>query len=227
MYFRISLLNNATVIVYIAVFHALLMEDVIIFDYDGVIADSKEIFMKYFLEACKIYGVNVTTEEEFLRLYEGNIYESMLSMGLSREKILSVVYHMRKGLIENRDRIRIFSGMQEVLKALSSHPLFIVTSNDTEVVKEFLQSWNINFFKEILGSDREASKEKKIKSIMKKYPSSKHFFVGDTMGDIMEGKRAGARTVAATWGWHSEGELIKAEPDYIVKTPFELLQIFE
>lgn len=203
------------------------MENAIIFDYDGVIADSKEIFMKYFLEACKIYDVNISTEEEFLNLYKGNIYESMLSMGLSREKILSVVYYMRKGLIKNRDKIRFFPGMDKVIKMLSSHHLFIVTSNDSELVREFVQSWNMDFFEDILGSDKEASKVKKIKWIMTRYSSCNHFFVGDTVGDIIEGKKAGIKTVAVTWGWHKEKELSKAEPDYVVTEPSQLIKIFE
>jgi len=202
------------------------MENVIIFDYDGVIADSKEIFMRYFLEGCRRYGVDITTEEEFLRLYEGNIYESMLSLGLSREKILSVVYYMRRGLLENKDRIRMFSGIGEIIKELSSRPLFIVTSNDTELVRNFLKSWHIDFFEDIIGSDREASKVKKIKSIMEKYPSSRYYFIGDTVGDIMEGRKAGVKTVAVTWGWHDEERLAKAKPDYMVKNPPELLTVF-
>ena len=201
------------------------MEYVIIFDYDGVIADSKEIFMKYFLEACRKYGVGISTEEEFLRLYEGNVYESMLSMGLSEEKIRSIVYHMRRGLIENRKSIRIFPGIKEVIEEISSYPLFIVTSNDTEVVKNFLREWDMDYFHEIIGSDREVSKVKKLRYIMEKYPGYTHFFVGDTVGDIKEGKKAGTKTVAAAWGWHSAERLMKARPDYIIKSPLQILDI--
>jgi len=202
------------------------MEKVLIFDYDGVIADSKAVFMKYFLEACEKYGVNISTEEEFLRLYEGNVYESMLSLGLTKEKILSVVYYMREGLMKSRDKIRIFPGIKDVLKTLSSYPLFIVTSNDTEVVKTFITEWDIDFFEEIIGSDREASKVRKIEYVMKKYPHALHFFIGDTAGDILEGRKAGVKTVAAIWGWHDMEKLSKAKPDYIATKPSHLLEIF-
>jgi len=47
--------------------------------------------------------------------------------------------------------------------------------------------------------------------------------VGDTVGDVLEGRQAGIRTMAVTWGWHSEERLAQAEPDLIVRTPQEVL----
>ena len=48
------------------------------------------------------------------------------------------------------------------------------------------------------------------------------FYVGDTKGDMIEGKQAGAVTVAVTWGWHSTEKLTEGSPDYMVHTPTEL-----
>ena len=44
------------------------------------------------------------------------------------------------------------------------------------------------------------------------------YYVGDTKGDMIEGKQAGAVTVAVTWGWHTAENLAQASPDHLVNT---------
>jgi len=59
--------------------------NVIIFDYDGVLIDSIDIFMNHFLASCKKYGFDkVNDKKSFLKLFNGNMYESMFKMGLSK-----------------------------------------------------------------------------------------------------------------------------------------------
>jgi phosphoglycolate phosphatase-like HAD superfamily hydrolase len=48
-------------------------------------------------------------------------------------------------------------------------------------------------------------------------------FIGDSPLDIMAGKAAGIKTAAALWGTIEESKLIDSQPDYIFKTPEELL----
>jgi len=51
------------------------------------------------------------------------------------------------------------------------------------------------------------------------------YYVGDTAGDVREGRAAGVRTVAVTWGWHSREKLAAAGPEFLVDNPVELLYI--
>jgi phosphoglycolate phosphatase len=71
------------------------------------------------------------------------------------------------------------------------------------------------------------SKEEKIAYAIDKYGISKDktFYIGDTVGDILEAKGAGVRSIAVTWGWHNRDRLVKAAPDYLVETPNELLKV--
>ncbi len=202
--------------------------NLIIFDYDGVIVDSFEIFMENFILACQKEGVDeIANKEDFLKLFEGNMYESMIKKGMSREKILRVVYAMRDSMIKNQDRLKLFDGISEAIKELSvSNKLAVVTSNETAIVKKFLKDRNIDYFEEIIGSDREASKVKKIKRLKEEFSSYECYYIGDTVGDIIEGRRAGAKTVAVAWGWHSESKLREASPDYVVHSPKELADVF-
>jgi len=203
------------------------MKNVLIFDYDGVIVDSFDIFMKNFIVACKKQGFeNIASKKEFLKLFENNMYESMFAMGMTKDQILKIVYYMRDALIENQDKIKVFPGIIQVLQKLSKeNNMVIVTSNDTNVVKKFLKSGNMDFFNEIFGSDKASSKIEKIEKIKKKYPNSKYFYIGDTQGDIIEGSNAGVKTVAVTWGWHEKEQLEEVKPDFILNSPKELENI--
>ena len=106
------------------------MQNVLIFDYDGVIVDSLEIFMKNFIKACKIQGFSqIASKEEFLKLFEKNMYETMFEMGMTKDQILKIVYYMRDALIEKQEEIKLFENIAETIDELSKeNNLVIVTS---------------------------------------------------------------------------------------------------
>lgn len=204
------------------------MKNVLIFDYDGVIVDSLNIFMHNFIDACKKEGwASIATKDDFLRLFEKNMYESMFAMGMTKEEILSIVYHMRDALTQNQDKMKPFEGIPDALKVLSKrNRLFIVTSNEIQVVEEYLKSQKLfSFFKKIYGSDTGASKIEKIIKIKDENPNFDYFYIGDTQGDILEGKKSNVKTVAVTWGWHKKEQLKKVEPDFLIESPQDLFKI--
>lgn len=204
------------------------MKNLLIFDYDGVLVDSYDIFITQFIRACEREGLHhIAGREQFLALFEGNMYEGMLERGMEKEQILRIVYAMRDELRRQQHNLRLFEGISEALHLLSQdNILAIVTSNETRTVTEFLHAHHIHCFDEIIGSEKEPSKVKKIAYLRKTYEGYDCFYIGDTAGDIREGKRAEVHTVAVTWGWHTEEQLRKASPDYLVHSPDELVHLF-
>lgn len=206
------------------------MQQVLIFDYDGVIVDSLEVFMKYFIKACKQEGYpEIATKKEFLQLFQGNMFDQMMKKGMDKKTILNIVYTLKEGLETHQHQINLFPDMKSVLRDLSrEHKLIISTSNETNVVRKHLKKENIDsLFDEIYGSDIEPSKVKKIQIIQNKNPSGKYFYIGDTIGDILEGKEAKVQTIAVSWGWHTKEELLKVKPDHIVDKPINLLTVLD
>jgi len=205
------------------------MSEVLIFDYDGVLIDSFDIFMKHFLYSCKKYNAyQIKDEQDFLNIFNGNMYENMYKLGLSKKEILRIVLNVKKELIKNQKKIDLFDGIKNVLEKLSkNHILIVVTSNDTEVVESYFKTKKINVFDEIIGSDKEPSKIKKIEHIKNKYSGNSYLYFGDTKGDIIEGKKAGVKTVAVAWGWHNIEELKEENPDYLIDKPSDILTIIK
>ena len=204
------------------------MPRVLLFDFDGVIVDSIDVCMKRVIDVCKEQGYSkIATKKDFLSLYDNNFYENLVKRGVPKEEVPNLIKEFHIELREQR-RIKLFSRMKEVLKELSTHnKIFIVTSNFTKPVKEFLKINCIDCFEEVLGADKETSKVKKMNYVKSKFKGYELFYIGDTKGDIIEGKKAGVKTIAVSWGWHSEEKLKKAKPDIMIHSPNELINLFK
>jgi phosphoglycolate phosphatase len=129
----------------------------------------------------------------------------------------------------NYNGIKPFNAMWPVLQKLKKkHCLIVISSNDTPTIREALRLYGIeDIFQEILGSDFMLSKKDKILYAIKKYSviPSDIYYIGDTIGDIKEGKQAGVRTAGVTWGWHDKAKMASSNPDYLFDDPQDLLQL--
>ena len=195
------------------------------FDYDGVIVDSLDVFATTFIAASHACGyTGIRTHEQVVRLFDGNFFETLAQLGLSSDKINEILgdAHERK-MQRHLAEVRPFQGMHESLNVISNqNVLTVITSNDSQLVWKFLEKEDITCFDEVMGADKEKSKAKKIQKTMARFQDLPAFYVGDTKGDMIEGKQAGAVTVAVTWGWHSAEKLTEGTPDHMVHTPAEL-----
>lgn len=195
------------------------------FDYDGVIVDSLDVFATSFLAASHACGyTGIRTHEQVIRLFDGNFFEALLQLGLTNDKIDEILGDAYERKVRKyRHKVKPFQGMHGSLKALAGrNVLTVITSNDSKLVWHFLEKEAITCFDDVVGADQERSKVKKIQKTMARYQDLPAFYVGDTKGDMIEGKQAGAVTVAVTWGWHGEEKLAEGSPDYMVHTPAEL-----
>ena len=53
------------------------------------------------------------------------------------------------------------------------------------------------------------------------------YMIGDSMGDITEGRKAGAHTIAVTYGWQPRATLEAVNPEYICDTMEELKMLVQ
>jgi len=196
----------------------------IMFDYDGVIVDSLEVFTSRFTQACRENGFNeVNASEDVLGLFDGNVYETMMSRGLDESTIDNILkrYELLQG--EQLADLELFNGIKEALERISEeHQVYVITSNLSSATMRILHQNGIECFKGVIGAEKEKSKIKKIQNIMALHPGIPAYYVGDTKGDMIEGKNAGTQTIGVTWGWHTSSKLKEGFPDYLFNTPEEL-----
>jgi len=200
----------------------------VVFDYDGVIVDSSDLFTDFFLKGCMRIGrEDLASKEVFLSLFDGNMYETMLKKGLSKEEMLKVVFTLREGLLKHQDDLKIFSGVSDAIGMLhdAEVPLFVVTSNESAVVTNFLNKKGIVGFKDVIGSDRQPSKIKVLSELKKQFNDATIWYVGDTCGDVVEGRAAGVKTAVVTWGFHDAKRLQSVDPDMMITSSEQLQKL--
>lgn len=194
-------------------------------DFDGVIADSLSVFSACLLDLSRQWGLaRPTTLAEFLRLFDTNLYEGLAAGGLSEAARAPFIAQLGDRLTRELPRCAPFPGIPQALADLATcGPLVVVTSSVTAVVRDWLDRQGIVGVTDVLGADRGTGKVAKIRSVMGGYvDAASAYYVGDTCGDVREGRAAGARTVAVTWGWHEEAALAALRPDFLVRNPAQL-----
>jgi phosphoglycolate phosphatase len=201
-----------------------------LFDFDGVLVDSVDVYEKTVTDCLqKINQPLSRGREEFLELFEGNFYESLVKKGVDLNAFIKASVDILAQV--NFKEIKPIAAVVPVVRELhKNNCLLVVSSNDSASIKEALELFHYDgYFREIFGSDFMFSKKEKIIYATKKYQVAPQdiYYIGDTTGDIKEGKQAGVKTVGVTWGWHSKEKMAAAKPDYLFDTPQELLQLNE
>ncbi len=190
----------------------------LMFDFDGVVADSFEVFYEEFTGAVQLLGWDkLNSRESLLKLMEGNPLAGLVKMGFPVWRLKQLGEQFAPRIEAANARIAPFAGMPELLSELSAaHPVYVITSNQTRAVELFLEKHGVSGVLEVVGADKEASKVKKIRKVRKKHPGLQGWYFGDTKGDMIEAGIAGATTVAIAWGWHPVATLEEGKPDHIV-----------
>lgn len=199
-------------------------QKIVLFDFDGVIVNTFELCLGL---GQRMYpDLNPDSYRDFSN---GNIYDLIAE----REKVKPRVEHFDY-FTEYTPKLMKHApvkGIGAVLHALAGkHPLIIVSSTIESPIQDYLSMHNLSkYFAEILGSDHEKSKAKKIRDVLARYKVKPQdvVFVTDTLGDIREALVAGVKTVGVTWGWHPRATLMKGSPDAIVERPDLLLAAIE
>lgn len=201
----------------------------VFFDYDGVMVDSLKAESNYYVEACQEVGVEaVKNEADMALLSEGNFYEGLQARGVSKEDIRKIndIYATIKK--DGRFPIPAFPEMFDLIKEVSTcFPVYVITSNVSETVENRLKEYGVTTVKEVLGADKETSKEKKILSVMDKYPGVRTIFLGDTKGDMVEAAAVGINIrLGVTWGWQRPEVVLEGDPDYYFNESSDLVAWF-
>jgi phosphoglycolate phosphatase len=193
-------------------------------DCDGVIVDSLDDQCQACIATLQAQGLaEFATREQFLAFTDSNWYEALSTAGVPDE----VVEALDEAFAAT-PRPDLFPQMAEVIECLAEdNQVVVITSSNTSVVERVLEEHGVRGVTEVVGGDQEESKTRKIASARRRYGGSlPAWYVGDTVGDILEARAAGVGTIGAAWGWHGEERLRSARPDVIARRPRDLLDLF-
>ena len=202
---------------------------VLLFDFDGVIADTLPGEIKYFLPICKEMGLGISSAQDLKDLCNDNVFSSIQKLGISLPLYFEAYNKFYETLNKKKYIAKPYPGMIEFLKETTlKNAVYIVTSNLYKFPADMFSKYDITGIKGILSGDMESSKTKKINSIKEQYPNEKICFITDTKGDVLEARKSTADVIiAVTWGWHSKEVLETANADIMIDSVFELKEYIE
>jgi len=194
----------------------------LLFDFDGVIADSFALAFK----VSKMISPRLT-EEEFGQRFEGNISDWQTPASPDPETYRPEVNFFVEYFSRMQKEVELVPGMAGVIKKLQKkYTLVVVSSTITSPITMFLEKAGLaNHFDKILGNDVHRSKVEKIKIIFERYGigADNCVFITDTLGDMREAAETGIGSIGVAWGFNKSETLAKGKPFRILKTPSEMV----
>lgn len=202
------------------------MPKVLLFDFDGTIADSFEGFLLIVDELADKYKVTKLSREELEHFRLESAGALIKKLHIPLHKIPLLARDMKNLQRERITDLKPFPQLPEVLRSLKKqgYILGILTSNGEDNVRKFLKQSDLDIFDYIYSDSGLFGKDKALRSFLKKHGFSvdEVFYIGDEIRDIEACRKVGVKIIAVTWGFNVRKGLIKYKPDFIIDTIQEL-----
>lgn len=206
----------------------------IIFDYDGVLADTLDDLIRFGQEACNQLGVkHLVTKDDLENLEVMSFSTYGRACEVPEHLIDDFVKISLNFFAEKTSPPTLFEGLNTVIGRLSiNHMIAIVTTNSSQNVKAFLAKHGLSsLVHAVYGVDSPGSKAQKISlartQLLENNGQGSVFMVGDSLSDVLAAKEASVTSIAVTWGHQSLKTLLRGEPDHVINTPHQLIEIVE
>ncbi len=201
----------------------------IIFDFDGTLADSENAMVEIYNKLALKYGYKTITSSDVENFKSMPITSILSNLQIPYKKMFPLLKEGQKIFLTYSNYIKPYEEeLKEILETLKNNTthMGIISSNSKVNIKNFLKNHNIEFMDFIISSPL-FSKEFKIQKILKKYKlnPSEVLYIGDEARDIVSSKKAKIKTCGVSWGYNTTEMLNKEEPDYLINTLSELIEI--
>ena len=205
------------------------MKNVVIFDFDGTIADAIPLFREVYSEIAENRGLPQMDEQTYLELRKGSIKDVVKWVGIRSWQLPFVANEGRKIFAKKSAQVKLFDGIPELIQRLykDSWDIYVLSLNSEQTIKKVLKRHGISDFMIILRRPPILGKSSSIKKLVRKnkYQKSNVWMVGDELRDVEGGKKAGVKTISVSWGLQDKDALKAKNPDFLVDKVSELSKI--
>ncbi|MGE6757350.1 HAD hydrolase-like protein [Corallococcus interemptor] len=200
----------------------------IIFDFDGTLADSADWFRGVFNDVALRYGFRTVSAEELESLRGQDSRAIIARLGVPMWKLPFIASHMRKLIARDAHRIPVFPGVEAMLEQLEARglTLAVVSSNSEENVRRVLGPVAAARIRHYACGAGLFGKRPKFRQVLKAagVRPGEALSVGDEVRDIEAAAAEGIATAAVTWGYATEALLRSRSPTVVLTHVDELLR---
>jgi len=208
----------------------------VIFDFDGVIADTLSFTLKKITQLTQKIKIKNLSEENLIEDLRSKKYQELLKeVGwqffiFRLPQIILAIKKAQEELYFQIDKIKIFPEMKKLFADLKKQGLTIalLSSNLEKNVKKFLEVHKIeNVFEKIDCGSQLLRKDKAITNFLKKngWRQSETVYIGDEIRDVEACKKTGIKIIGVAWGFQKADILQKYGADFIARKPSDILKI--
>ncbi len=202
---------------------------VVLFDFDGTIADTYQAIAEITNQLSSEFGYKPIAREELLLFKNLSSREIVKRTEISIFKIPFLVKRVRAELAKEIANLKPIQGMERVLLEFKKqgYTLGIVTSNVKENVEIFLSKNNLDsLFDFIYSSTSIFGKHRVIDRVIRQHNlrRSEVIYVGDETRDIRAARKSQIGIIAVSWGFNSAEILAEYQADLLIAQPQKLLE---
>jgi phosphoglycolate phosphatase len=201
----------------------------IIFDFDGTIADTVEVFVQVNNDNYKDYGTKFVSQEDVEALKKMGDRQALKFLGINMLEFILITRKFFNQIHAFMHTAPIYKDMKEVLSSVHHNGKLtaIVSRNSVANIKSFLKANKIEHISAIYAETIILRKHKIIRQLLKRHKltSEQAVFIGDRISDYVAAKKAGIDFIFVTWGYGDATKVPQNELKYIAHTPQELKKI--
>lgn len=198
----------------------------LIFDFDGTLADSFPWFLRAINEAADRYRFRPLAEEKVEALRAHGARKMIEHLDVPAWKLPLIARYLRRAMARELDRIPLFPGVDGLLSRLAGQGtiLAIVTSNSEENVRRVLGAENASLVRHYACGASLFGKRPLLTRVVRTsgVPPEEALCIGDEIRDLEAARAAGLPFGAVTWGYTHGDALRSLGPDELFTTIEEL-----
>ena len=209
--------------------------DLLIFDLDGTLIDSKLDLANSLNQSLRERGLRELERDEIYSYVGNGVYNlierSVRAVG--SDDVDGALAHFM-AVYDRRllEKTRLYDGVAEVLHHFRRIPIALITNKSMRFTRPIVEGLGVaHYFHPLLARDSLPQCKPHPAPIthcveIHRARPSHTWMVGDGSTDITAGKAAGVRTCGCLYGFRGEEELRAAAPDLLIREPRELLTAF-
>jgi phosphoglycolate phosphatase len=199
----------------------------IIFDFDGTLADSFPWFCRILNEIADRFGFRRTEPHEIDALRTMGARDLMRHFGIPAWKMPFIAHHVRKRKSKELEQTRLFDGVDRMLRELSDAGIAIalVTSNSEANARAILGTENADLIRTYECGVSMFGKASRFRKVLRRtgIPAAAAICIGDEIRDLEAACKEGIAFGAVTWGYTVPEALLAQAPTTVFHSVGEIV----
>jgi len=204
-------------------------QEVIFFDFDGTIADTKSVYFNAIRNTLKFSGYK--DDEIAMAIDIGlSLRKTLRKLGLGIIESLFIKRKITKSIKLHVNEIKKCKDIS-FIKEMKFRKILVTNSSKSFALPILKHLKLKKYFKEIYGAEDFDDKAVFLRDYIKNRSLNKSncYYVGDRVADIILARKAGIKSIiiSGKCAWNSKKEILKSKPDFIVNSLADVNEILE